>query len=48
MDGLLVLLVVLIAFAVFIYLVNRSAKTFMVLGIVVVAYIVLRLVGIIG
>jgi len=48
MDGILALLVVLVAFAVFIYIITRSAKTFMVLGIIVIAYIVLRVLGVFG
>jgi len=48
MDGVLALLVVLFAFALLIYLVNRSAKMVMVVGIVVVAYLVLRGLGVLG
>ena len=48
MDGILALLVVLVVFALLAYLINRSAKTIMVVGIGVVAYIVLRLLGVLG
>ena len=48
MDGILALLVVLIAFVIFVYIINRSAKTFIVLGIIVVAYIALRVLGVLG
>jgi hypothetical protein len=48
MDGILALLIVLIVFALFIYMINRSVKTVMAIGIIVVAYLVLRGLGFLG
>ena len=48
MDGILALLVVLVVFALLIFMINRSAKTIMVVGIIVVAYLVLRGLGVLG
>ncbi len=48
MDGILALLVVLVVFALLIYMINRSAKAIMVVGIGVVAYVALRIMGVLG
>lgn len=46
MDALLALLVVLLAFAVLIYLISRSVKFIMLIGIAFIVLVVLRELGI--
>ncbi len=48
MDGLLALIVAMLVFALFIYLVSRSAKMITLIGIGVVAVLVLLGLGVLG
>jgi len=48
MDGLLALIVVLAVFALFMFIVQRAVKTFVLIGLIVLAIIALRTVGVLG
>ena len=48
MEGLLALIVAMVLFAAFIFLVSRSAKTIVLIGLGVVAVLVLLALGILG
>jgi hypothetical protein len=48
MDGLLALIIALVVFMVFIFLVSRSVKSIIFIGLIISAYIVLKALGIVG
>ena len=48
MDGLLALIVAMVVFALFIFLVSRSAKTITIIGLIAVAVLVLLAFGLLG
>ncbi len=48
MDGLLALIVAMVLFALFIFLVSRSAKTIVIIGLVVVGVLVVLGLGLLG
>ena len=48
MDGLLALIIAMVVFALFIFLVSRSARTITLVGLGVVAVLVLLAVGLLG
>ncbi|MBU0624204.1 MAG: hypothetical protein KJ672_05105 [Candidatus Thermoplasmatota archaeon] len=48
MDGLLLLIIASVAFAIFIFFVTRTAKTIMFIGLLVFAALILKTVGYLG
>jgi len=48
MDGLLALIVAMVVFALFIFFVSRSAKTIVIIGLIVVAALVVLGLGLLG
>ena len=48
MDGLLALIIALLVFAVFILVISRSVKSIVFIGLVLVAFMALRLLGVLG
>ncbi len=48
MDGLLLLIVTAVVFAIFIFIVTRAVKMIMFIGLVVIVAFVLKAVGILG
>jgi hypothetical protein len=48
MDGLLALIVALVVFALFIFIIQRTVKSFVLIGLVILAIIVLRAAGVLG
>ncbi len=48
MDGFLALIVAMVVFAFLIYIIQRSVKSFVVIGIAILAFIALRAFGVLG
>jgi len=48
MDGFLALIVALVVFALFIFIIQRAVKSFVLIGLAILAIIVLRAAGILG
>lgn len=48
MDGLLLLIIAMVVFAIFIFIVTRSTKTIMIIGFLVLVGFILKAVGILG
>jgi hypothetical protein len=48
MDGFLALIVALVVFALFIFIVQKAVKSFVLIGLAILAIIVLRAAGILG
>ncbi len=48
MDGLLALIVALVVFALFILIIQRTVKSFVLIGLAILAIIVLRAAGVLG
>jgi hypothetical protein len=48
MDGFLALIVALVVFALFIFIIQRTVKSFVLIGLVILAIIALRAFGVLG
>jgi hypothetical protein len=48
MDGLLALIIALVVFALFIFLISRSVKTIIFIGLVLIALMALKAFGVLG
>jgi uncharacterized membrane protein len=48
MDGLLLLIIAMVVFAIFIFVVTRAVKTIMFIGVLVIAAFVLKTLGFLG
>lgn len=48
MDGFLVLIVAMVVFALFIFIIQRSVKSFLLIGLAILAFIALRAFGVLG